>query len=308
MALGRATQVHYNQVMTNLAVEYTPPELVARELFPVFPVNDRSDVFPVFDKSMFNTADDTRADGDESNEVSRGWKYVPYVCETHALNEPITQKMRKSWDSQVDLEGSTVEFLKQLIWNNYEVRMFGAGGICRTAANNIYSQSLNWSNKATCSIRADLDPAIDAVEVACGFTPNTIVLTPKVARWIMGTAEWKDENKYTVNLQSQGGGAELPGELYGMKAIYVKSLINTAKKGQPPSLTRIMGDDIWLGYVNPSGPGYKQITYGATLLEYEEVVSWFEKSRKADVFEYEASYTPIVIAKECGALLTDVTT
>jgi hypothetical protein len=294
--------------MTNLAVQFTPPELVARNLFPVVPVENRADVYSVFDKSMFNTADDTRADGDESNEVSRGWRYEPYVCEKHALNEPITQDMRKNWDSQVDLESSTTEYLKQLVWNNYEIRMFGTGGICRTAANNIYSNALNWSNLTTASPRTDLEAAINAVEIGCGFTPNTIVLTPLVARWIMRTAEWKDENKYTVNIWKEGGAADLPPNMYGMNVIYVKSLINTARKGQPPALSRIMSDDIWLGYVNPSGPGYKSVTYGATLMEYEEVTSWFEKSRKADIYEYEANYTPKLIAKECGALLTDVTT
>lgn len=308
MALGRSTQVHYNKVLTTMAVEFTPPDLVGRKVLPDAKVTNRSDVYPVFDLSMFNDVDDTRADGTPANEASRGWKYVPYLTEKHALKDYITKDMRKNWDSEVDLESSTVDFLKQLVWNRYEVKLFGTNGLFRKTTNNAYSQSLNWSNLATASPRGDIEPAINAVETSSGMTPNTIILTPQIARLIIRTAEYQSERHFTVDMQDVGG-VLLPTSFYGLRAVYVKSLINFARKGQAPSLTRLMADDVWVGYISQEiGP--KTMTYGVTIMpeDGEEVTSWWDNDRKADAFEYEANYTPQLIAKECGALLTDVST
>lgn len=302
MALGRQRSVHYTKVLTNYAVDYAPKQLVGRELFPVINVENHADVWPVFDKSQFDDVNDLRSDGDEANEVSRGWKYEPYLCETRALREPITEKQRRNWDSEVDFEADTTEYLKQLIWNRYEVRLFGTNGFVRKAANNAGSANVDWTNLSTASVKAALDTGMETCESAAGRTPNVIVLTPQVGRHIRNTAEWKDYYKYTSNISD----VDLPETIYGLKAYYVESLINTARKGQAPSLTRIMGDDVWIGYVGPWG--YKQLTYGATLMTYEEAGTWYDNGRKADIYEYEAEFVQVLIAKECGYLLTSVLT
>lgn len=302
------SQVHYNKVLTDIAVDFKPPELVATQVLPVKTVMMDTDVWPVFDKAMFDEVEDIRADGDEANEVSRGWKYEPYVIEEHALKEAITDGMRRNWDGEVDLESSSAEYLKQLVWNRYEIRVFGSSGLLRTAGNNIYSANTDWTNLTSATPRANVNAAINAIEDAAGLSPNTIVMTKAVARHLMNTSEWKEENKYTVNLSTQGGCEDLPDKWYGMKAVYVASLINTAKKGQPRSLTKIMGEDVWIGYVDPSGPGYRTLTYGATLMTKEGVRKWFNEDRKTDLVEYEALYCPKRIARECGALLTSVLT
>jgi len=302
-ALGRATQVHYNQVLSNIAVQFEPPDLQAKNVAPVKPVENRSDVFPVFDKSMFNVVDDVRSDGGEAHEVSRGWDYTPYLVEKRALREPITKDQRANWDSQVDLEASTTEFLKQLVWNGYEQRMFGAGGYLRTTTNSTYvNASVNWSNLSTASPRTDIDVAKNNIAGNCGRQPNTIVLGDDIARLIMRTSEYRDEYKYVQDIRN----ASLPATLYDMNAVYVSSLLNTAMKGQQQTLTRIMSDDVWIGYIDPNGPGYKTITWGATLMTYEEVTSWYDPAKKADMIEYEANFCFKRIAAECGGLLQAV--
>ncbi len=260
MALGRQRHVHYNQVLTNLAVDYAPMELVARQILPVFPVVNATDVYPVFDKRLFDDYEDLRADGDESNEVSRGWKYVAYMCESHALKEHITKKMRANWDSQVDLEGSISEDLKQLVWNRYEKRVLGSGGILRTTTNNIHSANVNWTNLATATVKGDLDTAKEAIEAAASPTPNVIVLTPQVARHIANTTEWKDYHKYTANIADD----DLPKSIYGLRPLYVKAVLNTAKKGQAATLARVWGKHTLLAHVNKLAATQGSLTFGFT--------------------------------------------
>lgn len=303
MALGRATQNHYSKVLSGIAIDFTPPDLIGRSLFPIVNVKNRADLYMKFDKTLFNDVDDTRADGDEANEVDRGWTYDNYVCEKHALRDFLTRDELDNWDSDIGLESITTEMLKQLVWNRFEVRLMGANGILRQAANNSGSSQMDLSNLVTASPRTSFETAINTIETACGMTPNTVVMGPDRARQIMRTTEYQTERHFVIDMQRVSGAKELPESFYGLKAMYCKSLINTAKKGQAAALTRIMGSDTWIGYVTPTVVP-KSVTYGATFMTYEEVRSWFVDGRNATAYEYEANYAPKLVAKEAGYLLT----
>ena len=303
-------QAHYNKVLTDIAVQFTPPDLSWDKVIPRKAVTKESDVWAVFDKDAFSVPVDHRADGAESAETTIGWRYEPYLCEEHALHDVITQRMRDNVDDELGLEAAITENVKQQVWNNIELRVFGPSGIglLRTAANNSYSANVSWATLSTASPRTDIQVAIDNIEKNCGRAPNTIVLTRNVGRHITRTSEFRDEAKYTVDIRNE----ELPTQLYGLNAVYVSSLLNTTSgvpnnRGQAKTLERIMGDDVWIGYVNPS-MGYRDITYGLTLTTEEYASSWYEDKRRADIIEYGMIYDIKLIAKECGGLLTTVLT
>lgn len=302
-----SNQVHYNKVLSDIAVAYTPPELQWEKIFPKKAVTKESDLWPIFDKNAFEVPDDHRADGAPSRETTTGWKYDPYQCEEHALHDIITKRMRDNSDSEIDLESSITETVKQQVWNNIEVKVFGSGGILRTAANNVGSTNASWATLASASPRTDFRTAIDAVEAACGFTPNTVALGTNVARHIMATAEYREEFKYVVDIRNEGT-IDLPNDLYGLNPVYVKSLSITNRKGQAKTLGRIMGDDVWIGYVNPSGPGYRTLTYGACLFTEEYTNKWWDDDRRGDKVEYGMIYQLKKVAIDCGYLLTSVLT
>lgn len=291
-------QVHYNSVLTDISVNYNPPELVARELLKPVLVNHENDVYPVYDKSQFDIEDDLRADGTESNETDLGWKYVPYQCEEHALKTPLTKRQIDNADDPSDLEARKTENVKQKVLNRLENMVFGTGGFARSAANYINSRNLNWTNTATASPRTDIDLLKEDVETAAGVTPNTIVLTPQVARAIMRTAEWRDEAKYTNDLRADN---DIPVQFYGLNVITVGSLMNTARKGQARSLGRMMGDDILVTYIAEGGLSQNVLTWAALLYTEEYAAKWYDNDRRAWLIEYGYIYTPQLIARECAA-------
>jgi hypothetical protein len=305
----QSTQVHYNQVLTDLAVEFTPPDIKCNELFLPLPVTADTDVYYVFDKDLFDAPDDFRADGTPSNKSNIGWKAVPYVCQEHALHDVITKKMRRNAQNQIDLEGRKTIAVKQKILNRRELAAFGPNGILRQAANNGYTDnSVAWTTPATDDIRTPITAAINAVEQACGKTPNTIALGTDVARYIMNTAQYRTETNFWVDIQKLGTG-DLPTVLYNMKPVYIGSLVNTNNRGQSKTPTRVMGADVWIGYIDPSGTlGMEQLSYGAEILSEEYASSWYDDDLRGDKVEYGRSYTLQVVAKECGGLLTAVLT
>lgn len=298
-------QAHFNSVLTDISVNYTPPELVARELLKPVQVTHENDVYPVFDKSLYDVEDDIRADGAESNETDLGWKYVPYQCEEHALKTVLTKRQMDNADDPADLEARKTENVKQKVLNRLEQITFGTGGFARAAGNVINSRNFDWSNPATASVRRDVDLLKEDVEVSAGVTPNTIVLTPQVARAIMRTAEWRDEAKYTNDLRSDN---DIPVQFYGLNVITVGSLLNTARKGQARTPARLMGEDVLVCYIAPGGLSQNVLTWAALLYTEEYAAKWYDDNRRAWMIEYGYIYTPQLVARECAALGTSVLT
>lgn len=303
--MGAATQVHYSEVLTNVAVQFKPTGLVAETVFPPVAVNFENDVYKVFDKSLFDVVDDIRADGAESNEIDMGWSYVPYQCSEHSLRALVTERERKNSKDPDDLEAMKTEQVKQTVYNRMEQRMFGTGGLCRTAANFGSSTNLDWSNAATATPRKDVQTMISSVEVASGISPNHIIASKETFRGMTRLAEWREESKYTNDLRADN---DIPDQFYGLKTITVESLINTADRGQARTLARLMDQDIAVCYINPGGLGYRELTWGCQLYTEEYASSWFVDERRSTWVEYGRIYTLHVVAKECAALGTSVFT
>lgn len=303
-----SAHVHFNRPLTRMMVEFTPPEYVADRICKRVPVENDSDDFYVMDKSAFNQVNDERADGATENEIDQGWSLDYYRVGYHGLKSKVTDKQRKNNSSGIDLERLAAENIKRNILNRLEQRVFGSGGLLRTAANNVTSANRDWTNASTATPRVHCELGINAVEDACGLTPNTIVLTPKVARTIIGTAEYQAERHFTVDMSTQSGAADLPKYIYGMEAVYVGALLNTAKKGQAASLSRLMSDDVWLGYIAPGEVGDKVMTHSVLIVTEEYARRWRDDEIEADYVAYNFNYAVKKIASECGYLMTSVLT
>ena len=93
-----------------------------------------------------------------------------------------------------------------------------------------------------------------------------------------------------------------------MNVVLVKSLLNTAVRGQAKTLARVMGEDVLICYIAPGGLGQNTLTWAALLYTEEYANKWYDDDRRGWIIEYGMVYTPKLIAKECAALGTSVLT
>lgn len=300
-------RVHYSEVNSQIAVEFNPGELKARDVFLPMEVTAETDVYPVFQKDAFVAIDDSRSDGAPSKPSSIGWKYVPYTLHEHALHDFITNRQRRNAKSQIDLEAIKTRTLKRRVLNNMEKAAFGSTGILRQTANNGGNANYDLSTLSTASPRTMFRTAINTVELNCGKSPNTVVMGKDVARHIMATTEYREEFKYVLDIRGEGN-AELPPTMYGMNAVYVDALVSSVNKGQAITPARLMGEDVWVGYIDPSGSAFETVTYGLCLYTEEYAEMWWDQDARADKLEYGIIYNLQLVAKECGYLCTSVLT
>ncbi len=300
-----SAHTHYSQVLTNLSVQFRPPLLVADRVIRKVKVESETDVYAVWDKSLFDAPDDHRADGAPENQSSIGWRYEPYIVEAHGLRDKITKRARKNAGSQVDLEARKTYALKQRVLNVFEREIFGSGGLLRTSANNVAATNTDWTNRSTMTPRENVNAICQTIQKASGLRPNTIALSPAVLDRITECAQYKEESKYVTDLRDDGR----PTRLYGLEVVEVGSLLNGAKKGQATSLDYIIGEDVWIGYVPSEGEvGIEMMAHSICLWTEEYARKWWDDEAETDWVAYNFNRVPKLVAKECGGLLTSVLT
>jgi len=284
---------HYNQILTNVSVEFKSTELVAEKIFPRQKVEHETDLYYEFDKSSFNIVPDERSDGAPENESTGGWIERAYSVTSYGLRDKITKRMKGNADQGLQLEVSITNRLTQQLRNGLEYRVLGANGILRNTANNVGSANADLT-PSNASPRTTITTAISAVQKACGLMPNTLVCNPEVLRKITLTAEYREEFKYVQDIRN----SDLPEKLYNLDVVQATALGNLTAGGVPvakglaPTLGYIMDDDIWVGYVKPGSMGMRDITYGVTFYTEQYSRKWYDDETEVDWIAVDDVYVP----------------
>lgn len=297
--MNSSLHTHYNRVLSNVSVEFKVPGFVAEKIVPRQKVENETDVYYEFDRSHFRPAETLRADGTQENLATGGWITRPYMIEAHGLRDYITKRMRQNADPGLDLDVSVTHRLTELLKLDLELRVVGPNGLIRTAGNNAGSVNANWTDYTTASPRDTVNTGISVVQASAGVQPNTLVASPETLRKMTQIAEYREEYKYVTDIRN----TDLPTKLYGLDVVVAEGLYDTSVKGEAPSLSYIMGGDIWIGYVKKGGLGVRDLTYATLFYTEQYTRKFYDDDIESDVIAVNDNYDPRLIARECGYLI-----
>lgn len=293
-----ATQRYISPVLTQAAVRFDPPGLVWDQLMVPRPVKKESGIYYRWDKAEFQAPETRRANGARSNETSSGFTQDNYFCLKEALHEMLTDDDLDEADDATQAKMRSVRLVKQQVHNGIERRVFSSTGLINTNANVVAYSTLDLTNLTTASPRAFFDIAKNAIFTAAGVEPNMVFIGADIARNIKRTSEYREEFKYDASAMYRG--TDLPTEFYGLAAHYVGGLTTGAfKKGQAQTLSRILGNKLFIAYVDPT-EGDKILTWGKAFVEKEYAKEWREEGVEGNYVEYNIKLDLKVVATECG--------
>lgn len=247
-------EVHVDVPLSNVAIDYEPPEMIADTLCPVVEVPFMSGSIPKFDRAgMWRVPDDLRAPGTEAKVVTRNVSSDSFLVTNHALKTFVTLEDRKNADpiyvQKLYSDGSM--FLKTQLMLAKEKRVAGLV----TSGTNVGSYSAvgsSWTDHANSDPLSDLQTALDNVQDSTGYRPNIVTF---------GTEAWRHFRRNTTvrNLifgTNNGGGYPSEAQvadILGVEKINVgKAYVNTGKEGQAESLETVWGDHVLMHYAPPS--------------------------------------------------------
>lgn len=302
------SDVHVDRALTDLSVRFTQSasKFVADRVFPRVPVQHRSDVFYVYDRSYwFKTEAQVRAPATQSAGSGYETTTDSYLTTEYAIHKDLDDMTRANADSQITLERDATEFVTTHIMQKKEqdwVSTFFTTGVWGTDS----TPTNTWDDYVSGDPIGDLRSGVIAIEELTSYTPNTLVMGPHVWDKLQDHPDFLDRIKYT---QKGVMGPDLLAELLGLDRVLIpRSVRNTGAEGETASYSFNFGKNALLCYV-PSSPGLNTPAAGYTFTwtGYPGTgsngmrVSRFRMEEiRSDRIEAETSYDQKVISTELG--------
>ncbi|MNH11179.1 hypothetical protein D3C79_706870 [compost metagenome] len=185
----------------------------------------------------------------------------------HAFHKDVTEQDRVNYDDPLDADMDATDFVSQKMMIRREVvwkDKYFVPGVWSTEYTGVNGAPAN-ATEVTKFDKVGSDPikvvanAIVKMASQTGYRPNTIAMTPAVFYALKNHEDILDRIKYT---QKGVLTADLLASFFEVDNLYVAwSVVNTANKGSQDDIDFVMGNHMFLGYVNPR-PALKKPSAG----------------------------------------------
>lgn len=259
-----SSKVHVNRPLTNISIAFIQQAnmFAAGQVFPMVPVESKSDLYFIFDKADMHRNDmRPRAPGTESAGSGFGISTDNYSCAVYSLHKDIDDQIRSNADDPLDLDRAATEFLvgQSLIQREATfAQKFMAQSVWSldyegVAASPTGSQVLKWSDDASDPV-ADVKKATTAIHKLTGFRPNTLTMAQDVRDALDTNPSIIDRLKYG---QTAPGAVVVTdsdlARVFGVARIIVSgAIINNANEGAVANNDFVIKGGVLLTYSAPS--------------------------------------------------------
>ncbi len=295
--------------LTGVALAYRNKNLIADEIFPTVPVDQKSFQYNFYNKEAFLTVPETEiGEKGSANEAQLKSKLLTETCKDYALKERITvQKLQEAQAKGKNIAADTIMHLTDLMKLSREVRV--AKALSNKTVYGSNCKELNSSEKFTndnFNAFKALTSAMDKVL----FRPN-ILVTSRAGFSALSQNPYVVSAVNSVDVKAGIASAEGIKRTLGLDKILIgEGIVNTAAKGQAASFNSCWNNDIILMHINPIASTDYGVTFGyrATLDDYT-VGSYHDPdagTKGCEVYRIFTTYLDLLTCPECGYLLKGV--
>jgi hypothetical protein len=235
--------LHTNQYLTNFAVKYSNGIFVADAIAPIVPVDRASDKYPIYAKERFQWENTARRDKSDIGISTESWTDGTYSTMGYALGDWLSKKEMANIDSQLRGSLRTVEYLREKIALDREVRTTALAVADASFATGHTADALvPWDlfTDATADPLYDIELGIEVIKAATFKMPDTLLLGWKAAlKLALHPKVVAYRQKVGDMFVSQLG---LPPTLLGLKVVVSQSGYSTSKKNATISLSNVLGN------------------------------------------------------------------
>lgn len=263
-----SNQVHVDTALSQISVAYKNPDFIFQnEVFPVVPVDKRSDIFFKFSKQHFRQIPDTAAPGSDPNEIqwdldARGL----YYCDGHKLNLPTPDEIEDNADPGADLDIENTLKLTEAVRLNEEINGAALLSTTNISQNSTLSGTSQWSDFVNSDPFLVVDQKKTTIRNSTGLMPNQMVIPEQVFLTLRNHPKLIDRVKYTgTGLRNPLTADELAAAFGVSKVVIAAGLKQSVLEGRADSLTSIWGKNVLLYYKVPN-PGKRTPALGYTFV------------------------------------------
>jgi hypothetical protein len=297
------SQLHVNQLLSNVSVMYKNQEYLYDKLFPQVLVAKDSDLYRVYDQN-FRIVESARAPKGVAKEMGFEFSTSSYMLAQHALKEyvGVDEEINNDMGS---LQIDTTEYLTDAIYRRMEFAMSELFTKTSWSLSVSLAAANLWNQNTTVSDPIPVwDTGTSVIIQNSGVTPNFAFTNRADFVSMKNHVSVLDRVKYTSADVGQGAIAAL----IGVPEFYVStSIYNSGQEGAASQtaagVTSFYKQKSFLGY-KPSAPGLRQVSSGYMFMSNApRVRSWFDNERNANAIEVEVKFSPKIVASLTGYLI-----
>lgn len=295
-------QIHTDKLLSEISIRYKSAEFVAQEVFPVLPVQKRSDLYRIFDRNL-RTPETLRANKGEARQEGFEVSTASYVLEAHALKEAITDDDVENYDIG-SLRADTTEMLTEKVMRRMEVSvatLFTTTGwslnVSLAAAN-----AFNANTTVSDPIPVFHTGSTEVVQNG-GYKTNFAIIPRDAFVAMVSHTSVLDRIKYTSMDVNEGKFASL---LRVDQILVPEAAQDTANEGLTATISAIWGDVAFIGYKPPRPTPYAPSSGYIFMKNQPPVRRWRDEAIKGEWIEVEKQYNAKIVASLSGFLIKDV--
>lgn len=296
------SQLHVNQLLSNVSVQYKNEEYICDKAFPQIPVMKDTDLYRVYDRA-WKVPETKRAPKGVAREFGFEFSTSSYALEQHALKDYVGVDEEENNDMG-SLQVDTTENLTDAIYRRMELSLAALFTTTNWSLNVSLAAANAFSANTTVSDPVPIfDTGSTTVINSSGKTPNFGILPRDGFIAIKNHVSVLDRVKYTSAEVSKS----MIQALLGLPELLVPiSVQDTAADGLAASVTPFFADFAFLGWKPSGGGGIKTPSCGYTFVRAQpRVRSWVDNERNATAIEVEVKFQSKVVASLTGYLINN---
>jgi hypothetical protein len=265
-------QGHVDAILTSISIAYQQKatNYIANQVFPIIPVDKKSDKFYVYTKNdWFRDEAQRRADATESAGGGYNLSTDNYSCDLWAFHKDVGDQTARNADAVLRPYQEAAQFVTNRLLLRQEIQFqqdFFKTGVWGTdytgvASGETGNQFRQWSDFANSDPLEDIEKGKEQILSITGYEANTLVLGYQVFRKLKNHPDLVDRIKYT---SSNTVTADIMARLFDVDRVLVaKSVAATNNEGATGAYAFNYGKAAMLVHSTPD-PGLMTPTAGYT--------------------------------------------
>jgi len=315
--MGSATgrDLHVDQLLSQIALNYRPEGMIADQIFPIVPVMKESDSYPVFNRGeAFAIEKTTRSRGTEANRVTRSVSSAQYIVKNYALAQDTPIEDRANMDAawQFELEAGAVRYLQDKLMLDWDRRALSL------AVTNVATTFLTGSSWAAAANAGDpvsiIWQMMEQVKATTAKKPNSLIFGWQAYNYLRRNVNIRNFVNGLNNGQGAVTRAGIQNAFEVERLLVAEAFYNPANENKTAAFSTTFPRDAVMAYYAPLTPSREQPSFGYSFrwsapelgVPMAAIRHEFESRSRVDGIEVQYYQDERVTGAEYGVLLTGV--
>lgn len=316
MGLSTGRDLHVDNFLSEVAINYRPEGFIADMIAPIVSVEKETNFYPVFNRGETFAVEDTiRSRGTEAKRITRSVSTAGYAVKNYALAYDVPVEDRANMDAalQFELDAGAVRYLTTKLWLGWDQRITNLVGSASNVSTGFLTGS-SWVGATQGDPISMIWKTMEQIQSQTAQKPNSICFGWQAWNYFRRNVNARN---YVLGLNNGGGAVTRQATQAAFEVdrlIVAGGFYNTANENQAASLSSNVLKDAVLVYYAPLAPSREEPSFMYSFrwtapelgTPFAAIRHQYDTRKRVDGLELQYYQDEKITGSEYGALLLGV--